>query len=80
MSEKSRIIAALGEHHLLLPGLLNEALVANDRAKYRLALLQTAKVHADSPDQPFTDMLTERLACGITDTSYDDVVTEASRR
>lgn len=79
MSEKSRIIATLGEHHLLLPVLLNDALVANDRAKYRLTLLQTAKAHADSPDQPFSGLLTERLACSIADTSYDDVIAEAAR-
>ena len=79
MSEKSRIIATLGEHHLLLPVLLNDALVANDRAKYRLTLLQTAKAHADSPGKPFSAMITERLACSIADTSYDDVVAVATR-
>jgi uncharacterized protein Yka (UPF0111/DUF47 family) len=79
MSEKTRIIATLGERRLLLPTLLNEALVANDRAKYRLTLLQTAKAHADSPDQPYSDLRTERLACGIMDTSFDDVVAETSR-
>lgn len=80
MNEKARIIAALGERRLLLPALLNEALVANDRAKYRLTLLQTAKAHADSPDQPFSDLRTERLACGITDTSFDDAVVETTRQ
>jgi uncharacterized protein Yka (UPF0111/DUF47 family) len=80
MNEKARIIAALGERRLLLPALLNEALVANDRAKYRLTLLQTAKAHADSPDQPFSDLRTERLACDITDTSCDDVVAGTTRR
>jgi uncharacterized protein Yka (UPF0111/DUF47 family) len=80
MSEKTRIIGALGERRLLLPALLNEALVANDRAKFRLTLLQMAKAHADSPGQPFSDLRTERLACGIMDASYDDVVAETTRR
>jgi len=80
MSNKTRIVAALGESLLLLPFLLNEALTANDRAKYRLSLLQTAKSHADSPDAPFSDLHPERLACGITDASYDDVVAETVRR
>jgi uncharacterized protein Yka (UPF0111/DUF47 family) len=80
MSEKARIVAALGERLLLLPYLLNEALAANDRAKYRLTLLQTAKSHADSPDADFSDLRTERLACGVTDASYDDVVAETARR
>src|ERR1035437_9362329 len=46
MNKKSSIVAALGEQRLLLPALLNESLAANDRAKYRLTLLQTAKAHA----------------------------------
>jgi hypothetical protein len=49
MNKKSSIVAALGEQRLLLPALLNESLTANDRAKYRLTLLQTAKAHADTP-------------------------------
>jgi uncharacterized protein Yka (UPF0111/DUF47 family) len=80
MSEKTRIVSALGERRLLLPSLLNEALAANDRAKYRLTLLQTAKARADSPDGPFSDLRTERLACGIADASYDDVVAGTVRR
>src|SRR6185369_14615611 len=74
MSEKTGIVAALGESRLLLPALLNEALAANDRAKYRLTLLQTAKAYTDAPGEVFSDLRTERLACGITDSSYDDVV------
>jgi len=80
MSEKPRIVAALGEHRLLLPTLLNEALAANDRAKYRLTLLPTAKAHADAPDAPFSDMRTERLACGIADPSYDEFISAAVRQ
>ncbi|MCM2359483.1 MAG: hypothetical protein NDI77_15135 [Geobacteraceae bacterium] len=80
MSEKARIVAALGERRLLLPYLLNEALAANERAKYRLTLLQTAKAHADFPDKPFSDLRTERLACGISDASYDDMVAESAGR
>jgi uncharacterized protein Yka (UPF0111/DUF47 family) len=80
MSEKNRIIDVLGERRLLLPSLLNAALVANDRAKYLLTLLQMAKAHADSPDKPFSDLRTERLACGLMDASYDDVVAESMRR
>lgn len=79
MSEKARIVTALGEGRLLLPFLLNEALAANDRAKYRLTLLQTAKAHADSPDEPFSALRTERTACGITEAWYDEVVARAIR-
>ncbi len=80
MSEKARIVSALGEQRLLLPFLLNEALSANDRAKYRLTLLQTAKARADSPGGAFSDLRTERLACGIADAAYDDVVARSVRR
>jgi len=75
MSEKATIVAALGERRLLLPTLLNEALSANDRSKYILTLLQTAKGHADAPEEAFSDLHTERLSCGIADSSsYDSVV------
>jgi uncharacterized protein Yka (UPF0111/DUF47 family) len=77
MSEKARIVAALGEPRLLLPGLLNQALDANDRAKYRLTLLQMAKARADAPEEVFSGLRAERLACGIANTSYDDVVAGA---
>jgi len=80
MSEKTRIVSALGEQRLLLPFLLNEALSANDRAKYRLTLLQTARARADSPDGAFSDLRAERLACGIADAAYDDVVSGGVRR
>lgn len=80
MSSKTWIVAALGESHLLLPFLLNEALAANDRAKYRLTLLQSAKAHADFPEAAYSDLRMERLASGITDGTYDEVVAETVRR
>jgi len=80
MSEKNKIVVALGEKRLLLPALLNEALAANDRAKYRLTLLQTAKAHADAPGEVLSDLRTERLACGIAESTYDDIVAGTVRR
>ena len=77
MSEKAQIVAALGERLLLVPFLLNEALVANDRAKYRLTLLQAAKSHAEAPDATFSDLSLERLASGVKDAALDDVVAES---
>jgi hypothetical protein len=62
-----------------LPALLNRALAANDRAKYRLTLLQSAKAHADLPGEAFSSLRTERLACGIADASYDDVIVLAAK-
>jgi uncharacterized protein Yka (UPF0111/DUF47 family) len=81
MNSKSGIVAALGERHLLLPALLNEALAANERAKYRLTLLQTARAHADAPGDLFPDLRTERLACGIMDgSSYDKMVADTRKQ
>ena len=39
MTEKARIIDALGEPSLLLPALLADALAANDRVKFYFSLL-----------------------------------------
>ena len=80
MSKKAQIIAALGERPLLLPFLLNEALAANERAKYRLTLLQSAQSHAQFPEADFSDLRRERLACGVQDASLDEVVAHTVRR
>ncbi len=76
---KARIVDELGERELLLPALVNEALAANDRAKYRMTLLQSARAHADQPDLPAGDLEQERLACGIEEPDLDSVV-ERSRK
>ncbi len=44
MTEKLKIVGALGEESLLLPALVNDALTANNRAKYYFSLLQTARL------------------------------------
>jgi len=80
MEKKTYIVAALGEVTLLLPSLLNEALAANDRAKYRLTLLQNAKARADHPDAGFSALGAERLACAIADPRYDEVVAQSVRQ
>jgi uncharacterized protein Yka (UPF0111/DUF47 family) len=80
MLEKARIVEALGEQGVLLPFVLNEALSANDRAKYYFTLLQAARARADSPEQTFSDLRAERLACGIPDPSLDEVVHGSVRR
>lgn len=71
---KARIVGELGEAGLLLPALVNEALAANDRAKYLMTLLQVAREHADHPDLAATDLKQERLACGVVDAELDTVV------
>ena len=74
MAGKTQIVEELGEKELLLPNLVNAALTANDRAKYLMTLLQTAKNHADHPDLGSPDLKPERLACGIADSDFDSVI------
>ena len=74
MTEKLRILDALDERTLLLPSLVNQALAANDRVKYRFTLLQTAQAHAERPDVPSTRLRSERMAAGIQDSRLDEVV------
>ncbi|MGZ8202275.1 MAG: DUF47 family protein [Burkholderiales bacterium] len=80
MTEKNRIISALGESKLLLPALLNAALAANDQVKYLFTLLQLARDRADHPHTVLPNLLQERIACGLDDEEELDSVVEGSRR
>lgn len=77
--DKDAILRELGIEELLLPKLISEALVANDRAKYYLTLLQSARNHADSPDEPSSNLQNERLSSGVEDDALDALV-EASKK
>lgn len=76
---KTKIAGELGEEMLLLPELLCDALAANDRAKYLMALLQNAKNRADAPQLGIVDLKAERLASGISDGSLDDVIAQSAK-
>ena len=71
---KTQIIDLLGEKGLLLPAQLNAAILANERAKYVLALLQLAAANADSPNAQAATLRVEREACGIAEAQLDRVV------
>ena len=79
MTEKARIIDALGEPTLLLPALLGEALGASDRIKYNLSLLQAARTSALHPQQPAAPLVAERCAAGIDDERLDTLPARAER-
>lgn len=79
MTQKAHIIDTLGERSLLLPTLLNDALAANDRAKYFFALLQAAQGRADHPEATTSDLRSERLAAAIDNESFDAVVAAAEK-
>ena len=75
---KDRIIETLGERRLLLPRLIADALAANDRLKYRLTLLQSARAAADGAEG-VPALRDERVACGVEASSLDRVVAGSSR-
>lgn len=77
MVDKTQIIDELGYKELLLPRLIGEALSANDRTKYFFSLLQTAKSRAESPDDEFSNLKTERQASGVQDSAFDSVVEQS---
>jgi len=77
--EKSRIVEVLGERDLVLPELVNRALAANDRAKYRFTLMQAAKAHADHPESPSSPLRRERMVSGVEDSSLDAVVAASGK-
>ena len=79
MAEKTQIIDELGADELLLPRMISDALVANDRAKYFFAVVQNAKAHADSPAQEVSDLRSERISSGVSEESLDKVTGTAVR-
>ncbi|MBT9591201.1 MAG: DUF47 family protein [Thiobacillus sp.] len=79
MTEKTRILDSLNEQALLLPSLVNRALAANDRVKYRFTLLQAAQAHAERPDAVTSSLRTERLAAGVQDSNLDRVAGDSVR-
>ena len=72
------MIATLGETRLLLPGLVTDALAANDRVKYLLTLVQAARSAADGVGDQST-LREERVACGVEDSRLDRVVAQSVR-
>ena len=74
MTEKREIIRELGEKEILLPALVNAALLANDRIKYYFTLIQTAVDHAEDPGGDQSNLRAERELAEIDDFQLDDVV------
>jgi uncharacterized protein Yka (UPF0111/DUF47 family) len=77
MSAKTQIVGFLGDKALVLPALLDAAIVANERAKYVLSLLQMAADHAEHPQETAPTLKADREACGIAETSFDRSVAES---
>jgi uncharacterized protein Yka (UPF0111/DUF47 family) len=78
MTRKTQIVDFLGGKALVLPALLDEAITANERAKYVLSLLQMAANTADNLQEAAAPTLrSEREACGIADATFDRSVAES---
>jgi hypothetical protein len=78
MAAKTSIVDFLGDKALVLPALLDDAIVGNERAKYVLSLLQMAASYAEHPQAEGAPSLkTDREACGIADTTFDCSVRES---
>ena len=79
MTEKRIIIQELGEDGLLLPVLVNRALLANEQIKYFFTLLQTAQERADHPERALPTLRIERETAGIESEQFDAVVLGTQR-
>jgi hypothetical protein len=52
---KEQVVASLGQQSLLMPAWVKAALLANDRLKLYLTMLQSAAQRAASPETTFAD-------------------------
>ena len=77
MTAKTEIVDFLGERALVMPALLATAIVANERAKYVLTLLQMAASQAENPQTAPPSLRADREACGITEAKFDRVIAQA---
>lgn len=75
--KKTQIVEVLGEGGLLLPGQVETALKANDRAKLRMTALQEAVAHARAPHQPLRPLEAEARAAGAGEDGLDALVSGA---
>jgi uncharacterized protein Yka (UPF0111/DUF47 family) len=71
MPAKTQIVDFLGHKALLLPALLDAAMVGNERAKYVLSLFQMAANRTENSQEEPASLRTDREACGIADATFD---------
>jgi hypothetical protein len=77
---KLHVVEQLGETAVILPELVNRGLLANDRLKYYMTLLQAVVAHAAQPQQPPADFRAEREASGIAEMEFDQMVGRSRRQ
>jgi len=74
---KAEVVERLGEKAVLLPALIGEALVANDRLKLRLSLLQEAASQAQTPNREPRLFRVERQAAHLDMPGSDSLIAGA---
>ncbi len=67
---KEKAVASLGQQSLLVPAWVKAALLANDRLKMYLSVLQSAAQHARAPDTALVDWGRELSQAGLHDASW----------
>lgn len=67
---KEKAVESLGQQSLLLPAWVKAALLANDRLKMYLTLLQSAAQHARAPDSPLVDWGRELGQVGLREAGW----------
>lgn len=67
---KEKVVASLGQQSLLMPAWVKAALLANDRLKLYLTLLQSAAQHGGSPETPLADWGRELAQVGLHDSRW----------
>ena len=65
--EKHKAVASMGQNSLLLPAWITAALLANDRLKLYLSVLQSAAAHAADAQAPLPDWSAELRQHGQAD-------------
>ena len=77
MVAKVEVVERLGETAVLLPGLIEAGLTANDRLKIRLTLLQEASAQASKPARAAPSMARELRTVGLADPVFASTVAGA---
>ncbi|MDI1341493.1 DUF47 family protein [Polaromonas sp.] len=67
---KEKAVASLGQSSLLMPAWVKAALLANDRLKLYLSMVQSAAQHASSPENPPADWGRELAQSGLHDAAW----------
>jgi uncharacterized protein Yka (UPF0111/DUF47 family) len=67
---KEKAVASLGQPSLLMPAWVKAALLANDRLKLYLTMLQSAAQHAGAPETPLADWGRELAQTGLHDAGW----------